>query len=331
MSYIHLHYIRQYLPAKYWIGTSVRIYSHFSEGFNNISPWYATGFSDAESSFSLFMNKNGKSFSFSYSVAQSNPSRSVLYDLQAFFSAGSISEGPLYSQYAIKNMRDLVKIVIPHFDTYFLQGSKQLDYLDWRSAVLTVWKNKEEGIKRTSNLSQSEIDFIQNLISQMNNKRSERERAHFISHHTIEIDPQWIAGFTDGEAHYQYAIASRHTRKSHYLSCEATFEIKQSYHDVLLLEAIRQSLGHGYISPKTKTFSFEETSQAQHRTFKLTVRQHETIVSRLSASSLRTQKRFDCQDWIRLIELKKAQAHKHPFGLILMRHIKININKGRKG
>lgn len=30
----------------------------------------------------------------------------------------------------------LIKFILPHFDKYPLVGSKQLDYLDWKKAIL---------------------------------------------------------------------------------------------------------------------------------------------------------------------------------------------------
>jgi hypothetical protein len=39
-------------------------------------------------------------------------------------------------KYQVSKVEDIINIIIPHFDKFPLVGSKQLDYLDWKKAIL---------------------------------------------------------------------------------------------------------------------------------------------------------------------------------------------------
>jgi len=155
-------------------------------------------------------------------------------------------------------------------------------------------------------------------------------RALFLENKSFEITGEWLRGFSEGEACFQYEIARRKSRNSFYTSCNATFEIKQSKHDVLLLRAISEYFGTGYLSPKTVNLTYEETSKAVRDTFKLVIRNHKPIISFFNSFPLLTIKQQDFLDWATLTRLKEEGVHRTQDGLKQISKLKQNINTGRK-
>lgn len=110
------------------------------------SPWWITGIADSEGNFSINYAKSTDKVTFSYKVTQKAHSLDVLVKLKNYFSIGNINWDNKQNdacKFIVSNTDDLINTIIPHFDKYPLVGSKQLDFLDWKQAILTYVKNKE--------------------------------------------------------------------------------------------------------------------------------------------------------------------------------------------
>jgi hypothetical protein len=66
--------------------------------------------------------------------------------------------------FVIQNLTDIYNKVLPHFDQYPLNNFKQLDYLDFREAILII--NSDGYLTKTG------FDKIKSLKEGMNNSRS---------------------------------------------------------------------------------------------------------------------------------------------------------------
>lgn len=257
---------------------------------------------------------------FSFSIGQHVMRASVLYAIRDYLGVGRVVKDTDLTKikYIVTSTRDILDVIVPFFDKYNLQSSKLLDYEAWKKAMIIDSTVPED------------IEVIRSLRSCQNNSRSPLSRARFIESKTFHFTPDWLLGFFEGEACFQYAINIRTSRNSTYLACNATFEIKQSFHDVLLLHAISVYFSTGYLSPKTVNLHYDETSKAVRSTFKLVVRNYHPIISFFSRSPLLTLKHQDFLDWATLIRLKEEGAHKTTSGLKTIQEIKQNINRGRK-
>ena len=98
-------------------------------------PWYITGFTDGEGCFSISFNrraklKTGIEVRPSFSLGQNKCSLQVLKDIHAHFGCGAIrfSKADQMYKYEVRSIGDLMKRIIPHFQKYPLQTSKQLDF-----------------------------------------------------------------------------------------------------------------------------------------------------------------------------------------------------------
>lgn len=98
-------------------------------------PWYITGFTDGEGCFSISFNrraklKTGIEVRPSFAIGQNKRSLQVLKDIHAYFGCGAIrfSKADQMYKYEVRSIGDLMKRIIPHFQKYPLQTSKQLDF-----------------------------------------------------------------------------------------------------------------------------------------------------------------------------------------------------------
>ena len=117
---------------------------------NNLHPWFVTGYSDGESSFSIRVrsnssNKFGFKVSIVYSIgAQINPENLKLLELlkNYFNKEGSISKcGNMYI-YEVSTIKGL-KVIRNHFDNFPLQTTKMI-YFQLCYQVLDLIENKKD-------------------------------------------------------------------------------------------------------------------------------------------------------------------------------------------
>jgi biotin synthase-like enzyme len=118
-------------------------------------------------------------------------------------------------------------------------GSKQLDFLDWKEAILT-YVNKD-------------INAVLIIKEKMNSKRSFEERWNYLSKVNIVLRPEWIQAFVDGEGCFFCGIGYHQNRGKEILKITNTLEIAQNTHDIKILMAIEYYFGQGYIKPKFDT------------------------------------------------------------------------------
>ena len=97
--------------------------------------WYITGFTDGEGCFLVSFNrraklKTGIEVRPSFSIGQNKHSLQVLKNIHAYFGCGAIrfSKNDQLYKYEVRSVGDLIKYIIPHFQKYPLQTSKQLDF-----------------------------------------------------------------------------------------------------------------------------------------------------------------------------------------------------------
>lgn len=173
-----------------------------------LSPEWVSGFSDAESSFSLkILKRSGYKLGWgvepSFIICLHARELPLLEKIQAFFGVGDISIGNNNTvTYYVASIQALTNVIIPHFDRYPLITKKRADFLLFKSA-LEIINNK--GPKKPLTLN-----YISNLVSikgGLNWGLPDVLKEAFpaiapVLRPEIElpkhISPQWLAGFIDG-------------------------------------------------------------------------------------------------------------------------------------
>lgn len=144
---------------------------------------YITGFVDGEGCFSVSFTKRSKlnvgiEVRPSFAVGQNKRSREILERIARYFSCGSIrfSAKDQLFKYEVRNLTDLRKRIIPHFNQYPLQTNKSKDF--------ELFKNICEYMAQSKHLNPKFLRMIIHWSYQMNGsgkrKYTEAELLHIL-------------------------------------------------------------------------------------------------------------------------------------------------------
>jgi hypothetical protein len=183
---------------------------------NGVDPFYITGFTDAEGCFHLDMsNTRSKNWS-AAAVFQINlhiADIDMLYKIQAFFGGiGSVTVSGHTARYRVSKIKDILSVIIPHFEKYPLQSAKSIDFQIWKESAVLI-NNKEH-------LTEKGILKIVYLKSGLNKGLSDNLKAAFPSVPELDmskykinsgssLNPNWISGFIDGDGSFTVLIDSK--------------------------------------------------------------------------------------------------------------------------
>jgi len=132
----------------------------------SMDPWFITGLFDGESSFVVAILKNSKyktgwNVQSRVQIKMHKKDRALIQSIKGFFGdIGYVSKPNNSStvEFRVSTLKDLVDVILPHFDNYPLVTKKYSDYLLFKQIVLLML-NKEhntlEGIQKTVNIKAS--------------------------------------------------------------------------------------------------------------------------------------------------------------------------------
>lgn len=285
----------------------------------NISPWWVTGITDGEGNFSLNITVKNKKINASFKVTQKGHSLSILVGLKNYFNCGNINiDNKKFGayKYVVSSRSDIMNKIIPHFDKYPLVGSKELDFLDFK-----------KGISLLSDSSEN-FDKIYDIKSKMNKSRSYEERWNYLKDLKLNLQPEWVQAFIDGEGCFQCRIAHVTLNNRNYISVNPTLEIAQNSHEIKVLYAIKDFFKVGYLKPKYDINSLIESKESRSVN-RLVINQYDVIINFFDKYPLFTLKRLDFSDWKHIISLKLNKAYESSEGYEEMLSIKKGMNTGR--
>lgn len=101
-----------------------------------LDPWYVTGFVEGEGTFTY--SRNGRQMALYFAVKLPEADEPILQAIRDFF--GGV--GSIYflraraSAYYRVCRREQLPVIVEHFDTYPLRGSKAAAYAIWREMVV---------------------------------------------------------------------------------------------------------------------------------------------------------------------------------------------------
>ena len=131
-----------------------------------LSPWFITGLFDAESSFVVTILKNSKyktgwNVQARVQIKMHEKDRALIQAIQNYFGGiGYVSKPNKAStvEFRVSTLKDLVDVILPHFDKYTLISKKSIDYLLFKQIVLLMLNEGHhslEGIKKIVNIRAS--------------------------------------------------------------------------------------------------------------------------------------------------------------------------------
>jgi len=298
---------------------------------SKLNPWFVTGLVDGECTFVISIQRNnnlklGWYVKTRFAINLHKRDLSVLLKVQEFFCGiGSITKSKTTNSvsYSVETTNDLINVIIPHFKNYNLLTQKGADFILFKQVVELV-NNKAhltiEGLKKIINIRASINLGLSDLIKTNFIKINPVERPKII---TKKIsDPNWIAGFVNGESNFNLTIQKNKAFKIGH-RVQIRFRIYQDERDLNLLELLIKYFGAGRIEKHKST-----------KVANLTITNLSTITKIIipffEKYTLLGVKNLDYLDWSQVAKLMNEGKHLTIEGLDLIRTIKASMNRGRK-
>lgn len=282
-----------------------------------LKPWFVTGFSDAEASFQIVISsststKNGWQIRGRFEICLHYNDLPLLYSIQSFFGGvGHIKLQPINraASFVVTKLEDLVNIIIPHFDLYFLRSDKVRDYLLWKTCL--------ELIVNKAHLTKSGLEEIISLKAVLNHGLSKQLKSAFPDVSVKEtskkrdsyllseepLNPDWVSGFTEGDGSF---FVSTEYANNRIRPCLA---IGLNIRDLALLKKIKEFFGGiGSIS------SAAANNSVHYKILGLT-QLNNIIVPHFNTYELAGNKLANFLIWRSIVEIVISGAHKTPEGM----------------
>ena len=177
-----------------------------------LSPYYITGFTDAEGCFSILCTRNKKlkmgwRLQVSFQIHLHQKDRELLEKIRvALGGVGEIYDsGSKGSVFVVYSPLDLASTIIPHFEEYPLITQKRADFELFKQ-VVHIMNNKEhltpEGFKRVLSIKASMRNGLTEILAETFPNITPVPRP--IVEFKGITDPNWVAGFASGDGNFFY-------------------------------------------------------------------------------------------------------------------------------
>lgn len=293
-----------------------------------LDPWFVTGFTDGEGSFSISITpkntrKVGYNVKIFFLINLHLKDLILLKSIESFLGVGCvyIKKPGNIATYMVQS-KDELEIIIKHFNNYPLISSKFADFLLFKQAF-EVFKNKEH-------LTPTGLRNIVAIKASANRGLSEKIQAAFPNIVPVDRprvldqiikDPNWIAGFSSAEGSFYISLIKSKTLLSG-TQVLLTFSLTQHSRDAELMKNIisyfqcgRYSLRKNLLAGDIEVTKFSDLSQK--------------IIPFFSKYPIEGEKSKDLFDFRSVAELIKNKAHLTKEGLEAIRQIKEGMNRSR--
>lgn len=298
---------------------------------SKLSPYWVTGFADAEATFSLKISKSSATRSGwnvvpEFQITLHSRDLLLLRKIHSFFGVGVVSERHTRDQvyYTVQSARTIANVIIPHFDEYPLITQKKADYLLFKQAIGLL----------LSGQSRSSIEGISKILSlkkSMNNGLSDTLKIHFPSilpeprpeiSDLVIPDPNWLSGFVDGEGYF-YVKSLKNKNYSTGFSVSLVLSISQHVRDENFLTTFIEYLGCGRIEkastrPDGVNFTVNKFSDIK-----------EKIIPHFKTNPLEGIKNRDLLDFVKVANIIEAKGHLTIEGINKINSLKSGMNSCR--
>ena len=180
----------------------LKIESLDNKPYLNVDPYFITGLTEAEGSFSIIKVKDKRAkydtnVHLRFKITMLTNETELLTMVKSFFKCGTNVLGKNGTiSFEVKDINSLNTYIIPHFSQFPLRGTKYLDFLTFKEA-LDIIKSKEH-------LTQEGLNKIIDMSLTMNSYR--KLTKEYCPVHTIEnnslyipINGHYINGFIAGD------------------------------------------------------------------------------------------------------------------------------------
>jgi len=298
---------------------------------NKLSPYWVTGFSDAESSFTVKVGKDpSRKHNIrivpTFIIELHKKDIALLEMIQDFFGLGTIitriRDGKPTAIYSVQSLKSLSEIIIPHFKQYPLLTQKKADFILFCSVVELMTKRKhlhyEHLVEILSIKASMNTGLSGSLMTAFPDvKKIERP---VISSQIIE-SPLWLVGFVNGEGCFYIKTKIKNNAVVQVL---LTFSISQHSRDIGLINIIKDYLHCGIVEKvETRPYSVSFVVYKYSDISKL-------IIPLFKTNPIFGIKSLDFNDFCKAANLIESKSHLTPEGRHEIIRIKKGMNSGRK-
>jgi hypothetical protein len=218
----------------------------------SLNPWFITGFTDGDGSFSVSIakKKSGTGWKIQplFTIGLDPKDLDLLVQIQAYFKVGKIytsSRGIVY--YTVGSTKDIIKYILPHFDKYNLVTLKIKDYLVFKNIVLLIEKGEHKSLSGLLKIFSLRAILNKGLPSFLKaeypNITPAVEPEFKLSNY---LNSHWLSGFITAEGSFFISIYSNEKRKAGY-AVSLVFSLSQDLRDLELLNRLVNYLGCGIV------------------------------------------------------------------------------------
>jgi hypothetical protein len=215
---------------------------------NEFSPWFLTGFTEAEGNFDILLFLNSKalaqtSIKFRFRLSANYKDIVLLCAIKNFWGSGQISlirkdTGVITME--ISSIEVIKNKIIPFFEKYPLKGTKFYDYLNWKNSFKDFLENKDQ-----LNTKLSLIERLKYAKSIHNRNKLEFK---IPMEHLAIINPNYISGIVAGDGTFSLVTGPESFHKGF---GRTILGITQHVNNKLLLEAILNYFSIGTVTSVT--------------------------------------------------------------------------------
>jgi hypothetical protein len=297
-----------------------------------ITAWFITGFTDGEGTFGVYFikkNKNlklGMTFIPLFQIGVHKKDEELLKEIKevGFKGIGSITYNKDMAFFKVQSLKDILTVVIPHFDKYPLMTQKRADYLLFREIAIKM--------SRREHLKIEGIQEILNLKASLNLGLSEADHEAFpetrpVPRPLVEPssqiipDPEWVSGFVSAEGCF-YVGSYKVSDRSSGIRIVVRLEVAQHTRDELLMSSLISYLGCGkYEKRNSRDLGYYKVTKFADIQGK--------ILPFFQEHKVRGVKWNDFRDWCQVVELMKEKKHLTSECMDQIIKIKAGMNKGR--
>nr|QYB19419.1 LAGLIDADG endonuclease [Monilinia fructicola]QYB19480.1 LAGLIDADG endonuclease [Monilinia fructicola]QYB19542.1 LAGLIDADG endonuclease [Monilinia fructicola]QYB19604.1 LAGLIDADG endonuclease [Monilinia fructicola]QYB19667.1 LAGLIDADG endonuclease [Monilinia fructicola] len=308
----------------------IKLYSTL-KGKTGLSPWFISGFTDAEGTFGINFNlksttKLGVTAIPLFQIGLHLKDELLLNNIREYF--GEIGT-LVYNKdkdvifFKVQSLKQILTVIIPHFDKYPLITQKRADYLLFREIVLKMEAKEHlnmDGLQGIASIRASlNLGGMEGLITVFPNIVPVVRP--IIDNPRIP-DPEWVVGFVSGEGCFTIGIWKTPTNRLG-VRVSLRFIITQHSRDEKLMRSFIEYFGCGNYNLKGDQNAGEYVvGKFSHLSLK--------IVPFFNKYRILGVKSLDFKDWSQAIELMKADKHLTEEGLARIVCIKEGMNKVRK-
>jgi hypothetical protein len=275
---------------------------------------FVSGFIDGEGNFQVYLDRNYLRVMFRIRLHVDDVA--VLHKIREFLGVGRVVTSGDSCVFIISDVNSLLNVLFPLIDEYKLYTTKWLDYIDFKSVVSFLANSN------TSRLSSSQLEWVQEIISNMN---LQRKTYNYDLIPAITINPFWLLGFIEAEGTFGFKNLSPY------------FQIGQHIRSSMVIDAISS-----YLLSLPKSFTFTQHSKIPQIHNTLNSRTSVSVISIVDIDALydylmfflldmpfQTRKAEDFYFWSLVLHLHKLGYFYLPEGRILVYKISQYANKGR--